>query len=78
MLVWSSPLPTARSVFYVDLMAGAKPHLLRSVVNNLGAETTISYATSTKFYLEDRAAGIPWLTRPSRCTWSIVSRAIRN
>ncbi|WP_437635618.1 SpvB/TcaC N-terminal domain-containing protein [Sorangium sp. So ce854] len=62
-LVWSSPLPTARSIFYVDLMAGAKPHLLRSVVNNLGAETTISYAPSTKFYLEDRAAGIQWLTR---------------
>ncbi|WP_438017764.1 SpvB/TcaC N-terminal domain-containing protein [Sorangium sp. So ce315] len=62
-LVWSSPLPTARSIFYVDLMAGAKPHLLRSVVNNLGVETTISYAPSTKFYLEDKAAGIQWLTR---------------
>ncbi|AUX48443.1 toxin [Sorangium cellulosum] len=62
-LVWSSPLPTARSLFYVDLMGGTKPHLLRSVVNNLGAETTIRYAPSTKFYLEDKAAGVQWLTR---------------
>jgi RHS repeat-associated protein len=64
-LVWSSPLPgdAGRSVMYVDLMAGKKPHLLKSVVNNLGAETEITYAPSTKFYLADKAAGIPWLTR---------------
>jgi RHS repeat-associated protein len=66
-LVWSSPLPrdAQRSIMYVDLMGGLKPHLLKSVVNNLGAETQISYAPSTKFYLADKAAGIPWLTRLS-------------
>jgi RHS repeat-associated protein len=65
-LVWSSPLPSARSVFYVDLMGGVKPHLLTSVKNNLGAETTITYASSTKFYLEDRRdPATAWLTRLS-------------
>jgi RHS repeat-associated protein len=64
-LVWSSPLPgAARSPFrYIDLMGGQKPHLLVGVVNNLGAETTIRYAPSTKFYVADKLAGTPWITR---------------
>ena len=64
-LVWSSPLPgDARSpVRYVDLMGGQKPHLLVDVRNNLGAETHVTYAPSTRFYLEDRLAGTPWVTR---------------
>ena len=40
-----------------------KPHLLHRTVNNLGAETRIAYASSTKFYLADKAAGTPWVTR---------------
>jgi RHS repeat-associated protein len=64
-LVWSSPLPgdAGRQVRYVDLMAAGKPYLLTGIVNNLGAETVIGYCPSTKFYLADRAAGRPWLTR---------------
>lgn len=64
-LVYSTPLPgpSARRVVFVDLMGGRKPHLLESVVNNLGAESRIAYAASTRFYLEDKAAGSPWLTR---------------
>ena len=64
-LVWSSPLPAdhGRQVRYIDLMGGQKPHLLRSVKNNLGAETRIQYAASTRFYLEDQAAGTPWITK---------------
>jgi hypothetical protein len=47
-------------------MGGVKPHLLTSVKNNLGAETTITYASSTKFYLEDRSdPTTAWLTRLS-------------
>ncbi|MDC0769104.1 SpvB/TcaC N-terminal domain-containing protein [Streptomyces sp. HD] len=63
-LVWSSPLPSAarRQVRYIDLM-GTKPHLLTGIRNSLGAETVVSYASSTKFYLADRAAGTPWITR---------------
>ncbi|OHV58803.1 SpvB/TcaC N-terminal domain-containing protein [Pseudofrankia sp. BMG5.36] len=63
-LVWSSPLPWAagRQIRYVDLM-GRKPNLLVGVRNNLGAETAIGYASSTRFYLADKAAGVPWVTR---------------
>jgi RHS repeat-associated protein len=64
-LVWSSPLPGNQThpLLYVDLMGGRKPHVLESVVNNLGAETRVAYAPSTKFYLKDNAEGRPWLTR---------------
>jgi RHS repeat-associated protein len=63
-LVWSSPLPgdAGRQVRYVDLM-GTKPHLLVHMANNLGAETAVTYATSTSFYLRDKAEGRPWVTR---------------
>ncbi|UVO28155.1 SpvB/TcaC N-terminal domain-containing protein [Bradyrhizobium arachidis] len=64
-LVWSSPLPadSRRPIRYIDLMGGQKPHLLVRSRNNLGAETQVEYASSTKFYLEDRLAGKPWITR---------------
>jgi hypothetical protein len=64
-LVWMSSLPNdvSRSMRYVDLMGGQKPHLLISSINNLGAETHVRYAPSTKFYLSDREAGTPWQTK---------------
>jgi RHS repeat-associated protein len=64
-LVWSSPLPAdhRRPMCYVDLMGGDKPHLLTGAVNNLGAETRVHYAPSTKFYLADQRAGRPWVSR---------------
>ena len=64
-LVWSSPLPgdAGRQLRYVDLMAEGKPYLLTEVDNNLGGQTTVSYAPSTRFYLEDQAAERPWVTR---------------
>jgi hypothetical protein len=64
-LLWSSPLPgdTRRSLRYLDLMGGIKPHLLTTVRNNLGAEIHIEYASSTQFYLADKASGTPWVTR---------------
>jgi RHS repeat-associated protein len=73
-LVWSSPLigDTRRPMRYVDLMGGRKepgqkqgqkPHLLISIKNNMGAETHVEYASSTKFYLADKAAGKPWITK---------------
>ncbi|HEX5270483.1 MAG TPA: toxin TcdB middle/N-terminal domain-containing protein, partial [Gemmataceae bacterium] len=64
-LVWSSPLPAEADapLRYIDLMGGVKPHLLVLVRNNLGAETRLSYAPSTRFSLQDRAAGRPWATR---------------
>ena len=64
-VVWSSPLPSdlGRQLRYVDLMRGQKPHLLVRTDNNLGAETRITYASSTEFYLADKTAGAPWVTR---------------
>jgi RHS repeat-associated protein len=64
-LVWSSPAPrdAGRSLRYVDLMGGVKPHLLTEFKNNLGKEVRLHYAPSTQFYLADKAAGRPWATR---------------
>ena len=64
-LVWSSPLPgnLRQPMRYIDLMGGKKPHLLLKTVNNLGTETVVQYAPSTKFYLADKLAGNPWITR---------------
>jgi RHS repeat-associated protein len=66
-LIWSSSLPgdTRRPMRYLDLMGGQKPHLLIKSVNNLGAETHVRYASSTKFYLADKLEGKPWITRIS-------------
>jgi RHS repeat-associated protein len=64
-LVWSSSLPAdaRQPMRYVNLMAAGKPHLLIGASNNLGAETRIGYAPSTKFYLQDKRDGKPWITR---------------
>ena len=64
-LVWSSSLPAdaSKPMRYVKLMAHGKPHLMTRVINNLGAETRIAYAPSTRFYLQDKREGTPWITR---------------
>jgi RHS repeat-associated protein len=64
-LVWSSPLPgdAQRPMRYINLMGKDKPHLLVKVRNNLGATTDVRYAPSTKFYLQDKRDGQPWITR---------------
>jgi RHS repeat-associated protein len=68
-LVWTSASSgdARHSMRYIDLMGRqphwGKPHLLIGSRNNLGAETRVSYAPSTRFYLQDRAAGQPWATR---------------
>lgn len=84
-LVWSSPLgrERPRQMRYIDLMGGQKPHLLVKMNNNLGAETRVAYVSSIKFYLADREAGRPWLTRLPfpvhvvECveTWDHISRS---
>lgn len=64
-LVWSSLHSAAnlKSMRYLDLMGGQKPHLMIKTTNNLGADTTVTYSPSTRFYLEDKRAGQPWITR---------------
>jgi RHS repeat-associated protein len=64
-LIWCSTLASdaRRPMRYVGLMKEGKPHLLTTTKNNLGAETRVQYAPSTKFYVEDRLAGTPWATK---------------
>ncbi|WP_207431338.1 SpvB/TcaC N-terminal domain-containing protein [Sabulibacter ruber] len=64
-LVWSSLLPnhSPKPLHYIDLMGGQKPNLLIKSTNNLGAETQVHYAPSTKFYIEDKKIGKPWITK---------------
>jgi RHS repeat-associated protein len=64
-LVWTSsdPSDAGRSIRYIDMMGRDKPYLMVRSRNNLGAETRVSYAPSTAFYLADRAQGKPWATR---------------
>ena len=64
-LTWSSPLPAeaGRQMRYVELMGGQKPHLLIKTSNNLGAETRVRYAPSTRFYLQDKRDHRPWINR---------------
>lgn len=64
-LVWSSNLPgeSETALRYVDLMGGKKPHLMTRYVNNMGKETRFEYKSSTHFYLQDKEAGTPWVTR---------------
>ena len=45
-----------RPMRYIDLMGGQKPHLLMAARNNLGAETRVQYAASTKFYVAAQLA----------------------
>ncbi|MCK6694183.1 MAG: insecticidal toxin complex protein, partial [Thermoanaerobaculia bacterium] len=64
-IVWSSPLPAdaPAPLRYIDLMGGQKPHVLNTYKNNLGKETQWTYKSSTHFYLEDKKAGKPWITK---------------
>jgi YD repeat-containing protein len=43
--------------------APIKPYLLVSINDNMGANTQLQYCSSTRFYLEDKRAKIPWITK---------------
>ncbi|MGB5928393.1 MAG: SpvB/TcaC N-terminal domain-containing protein, partial [Cyclobacteriaceae bacterium] len=64
-LVWSSSLPgdRTRPLRYIDLMGSRKPHVLTGYRNNMGLSTTLQYRSSTHFYLKDKLAGTPWITK---------------
>ena len=63
-LIWSYDyLQQSRGNYKVlDFCGGKKPYLLSEMKNNMGATTRVQYASSTKFYLEDKEAGKPWAT----------------
>ncbi|MGD2086307.1 MAG: SpvB/TcaC N-terminal domain-containing protein [Candidatus Aminicenantes bacterium] len=64
-IVHSSPLDRDKEnpLQYIDVMDSRKPHLLASFKNNLGKEIYFQYKSSTHFYLEDKKAGTPWITK---------------
>lgn len=64
-IIWSSPLTkdAQTPLKYIDLMNSKKPHLMVSYKNNLGKEVSLEYTPSTKFYMEDKLAGRPWITK---------------
>lgn len=64
-IVWSSDLPgdAQLPMQYIDLMSSKKPHVMIKHVNNMGLETTVEYKSSTWFYLQDKIAGTPWITK---------------
>jgi len=64
-LTWFTSLSSegAPRLRYIDLVDSKKPHVMTKMTNGMGLERLVSYAPSTKFYLEDRAAGVKWATR---------------
>lgn len=63
-LVWSgNPGDTEGSHYKaLDFCGGVKPYVLQGTDNHRGITTRLRYAPSTRFFLEDRARGRPWLT----------------
>ncbi len=64
-LVWSSELPgdTQAPMRYMDLMSGQKPHIMTAYHNNMGKTVGMEYRSSTWYYLKDKQAGKPWITK---------------
>jgi RHS repeat-associated protein len=78
-IVWSSPLPKYADspMRYVDLMGGKKPYIVTGYVNNTGKEVAWEYKSSTYYYLQDKSAGEPWVTKlpfPVQCVSKVMSR----
>ena len=64
-IVWSSLLSKDANapLKYIDLMNSRKPHIMVSYKNNFGKEVSLEYTPSTKFYVEDKLNGKPWVTK---------------
>jgi RHS repeat-associated protein len=78
-IVWSGGLgkDTGQHLKYVDLMNSKKPHIMVFYKNNLGKEVSFEYCASTRFYLQDKLAGNPWITKlhfPVHCISKVESR----
>jgi RHS repeat-associated protein len=63
-LLWSQNFVQSSQGHYkaLDFCGGIKPYVLIGMDNNMGATTRVSYAPSTRFFLEDQASGTPWIT----------------
>ncbi len=76
-VIWSSPLQDNADapLQYIDLMGGKKPYLMNHYDNGMGKTVDIVYQSSTWFYLQDKIAGIPWITKlgfPVQCVQNMI------
>ncbi len=76
-IVWSSLLPKhqGRALQYIDLLNSEKPHIMVRYENNLGKEVRLEYKPSTHYYIEDKLAGTPWVTKlhfPVHCVAKVT------
>src|SRR5690606_28814539 len=64
-IVWSSDLQkdVQAPLRYIDLMDSTKTHIMMSWKNNMGKEVEMEYTPSTKYYIDDKKAGTPWVTK---------------
>jgi RHS repeat-associated protein len=63
-LLWSTPLPNhIQEMHFVELTSGIKPYILSSFENGMGRKVSLQYAPSTKFFVQDKIAGNPWITK---------------
>lgn len=64
-IVWNSKLSkhAQQPTRYIDLMSSKKPHVMIGYQNNLGKEVTMEYKPSTAYYIADKLAGNPWVTK---------------
>ena len=77
-IVWSSPLAkdAGAPLRYIDLMNSKKPHIMVTYKNNMGKEVALEYTASTNFYIEDKLAGNPWVTKlhfPVHCVTKAIT-----
>ena len=77
-IVWSSPLAkdAEAPLKYIDLMNGKKPHIMVKYLNSLGKEVSLEYTPSTKFYIDDKLNGNPWITKlhfPVHCVSKTIT-----
>lgn len=64
-IVWSSSLQKNERIplKYIDLLNSKKPHIMIGYQNNMGKEVSMKYKPSTHYYLQDKKAGKPWVTK---------------
>jgi RHS repeat-associated protein len=77
-IVWSSSLPanSRSNIQYIDLLGSKKPHIMIAYKNNFGKEVSMEYKASTFYYLEDKKAGKPWITKlhfPVHCLSKLIT-----
>ncbi|MGW4339248.1 SpvB/TcaC N-terminal domain-containing protein [Rhodococcus koreensis] len=64
-LLWSYAFGAQRGANYkaLDFCGGVKPYVLTEMSNNMGVTTRVSYAPSSRYFVEDQDNGTPWATK---------------